>query len=89
MKPTMVKTLKTVNFMAGKATSLAEIKRHRKMSDLACRLATPLGDVERKGFRVDMRREAHFRQNIYFRKDEAGNPIWKDTYVYAMTADES
>lgn len=52
MKPTMVKTLKTVNFMAGKATSLAEIKRHRKMSDLACRIATPIGDVERKGFRV-------------------------------------
>lgn len=28
-------------------------------------------------------REAHFRKNVYFWKDEAGNPIWKDTYVYA------
>lgn len=33
--------------------------------------------------KVGMRREAHFRKNIWFRKDENGNPIWKDTYVYA------
>ena len=33
--------------------------------------------------RVGLRREAYFRQNIYFRKDENGIPIWKDTYVYA------
>lgn len=29
-------------------------------------------------------REAHFRKNIYFQKDSNGNPIWKDTYVYAL-----
>ncbi|MDE5581435.1 MAG: GNAT family N-acetyltransferase [Treponemataceae bacterium] len=28
-------------------------------------------------------REAHFRKNVYFWKDENGKPIWKDTYVYA------
>lgn len=28
-------------------------------------------------------REAHLRKNVYFWKDEQGNPIWKDTYVYA------
>lgn len=28
-------------------------------------------------------REAHLRQNVYFWKDGQGNPIWKDTYVYA------
>ena len=33
--------------------------------------------------KVGLRREAHFRQNIWFHKDENGNPIWKDTYVYA------
>lgn len=27
-------------------------------------------------------REAFFRQNVYFHKDEKGNPIWQDTYVY-------
>ncbi len=28
-------------------------------------------------------KEAHFKKNIYFWKDEFGNPIWKDTYVYS------
>ena len=35
--------------------------------------------LERLGFA----REAHLRQNVYFWKDAEGNPIWKDTYVYA------
>jgi RimJ/RimL family protein N-acetyltransferase len=34
--------------------------------------------------KVGMRREAHFRKNIRFRKDENGAPVWKDTYVYAL-----
>lgn len=34
--------------------------------------------------KVGFKREAHFRKNLYFRKDSAGNPIWKDTYVYAL-----
>ncbi len=29
-------------------------------------------------------REAHFRQNVYFWTDDNGNPIWKDTFVYAL-----
>ena len=29
-------------------------------------------------------REAFFKQNVYFRKDESGNPIWQDTYVYCL-----
>ena len=37
---------------------------------------------------VGFRREAHFRQNVFFRRDENGNPVWKDTYVYAMLRDE-
>lgn len=32
---------------------------------------------------LGFQREAHFRRNVYFWKDEAGNAIWKDTYVYA------
>ena len=48
----LVKTLKTVNFMAGKASSLAEIKRHRKQSEWAHGLATPIGEVERRKFRT-------------------------------------
>lgn len=29
-------------------------------------------------------REAHFKQNVYFWKDDRGNPIWKDTFVYSI-----
>ena len=29
-------------------------------------------------------REAHFEKNVYFWKDAAGNPMWKDTFVYAL-----
>ncbi|MBD5560592.1 MAG: GNAT family N-acetyltransferase [Clostridia bacterium] len=28
-------------------------------------------------------REAHFRKNVYFWRDEAEKAIWKDTFVYA------
>ena len=42
--------------------------------------------LESVGFRC----EALLRQNIYFRKDADGSPIWKDTYVYAiLESDES
>lgn len=47
-----LKTLKTANFMAGTASSLAEIKRHRKLADLSCRLSTPRGNMERRRFSV-------------------------------------
>ena len=33
---------------------------------------------------LGFQREAHFRKNVYFWKDETGKPIWKDTYVYAQ-----
>lgn len=29
-------------------------------------------------------REAHLKQNVYFWTDEQGQPVWKDTYIYAM-----
>ena len=34
--------------------------------------------------RVKMKREGTLRKNIYFNKDEKGNPIWLDTYVYGL-----
>ena len=33
--------------------------------------------------RLDFAREAHLRQNVYFWTDAAGQPLWKNTYVYA------
>ena len=34
--------------------------------------------------KVGMRREAHFRQNIWFRRDGNGAPVWKDMLIYAI-----
>ena len=28
-------------------------------------------------------REGHLRKNVYFFKNEAGQPIWKDTFIYS------
>ena len=33
---------------------------------------------------VGFHREAHFRRNVFFHRDENGEPVWKDTFVYAM-----
>ena len=35
-----------------------------------------------------LKREAYFRKNIFFRRDADGNPIWKDTFVYAILAED-
>ena len=34
--------------------------------------------------KAGLQREAHFRRNIWFRTDENGLPVWKDTDVYAV-----
>ena len=34
--------------------------------------------------KAGLKREAHFRQNLYFHTDETDAPKWKDTFVYAM-----
>ena len=33
-------------------------------------------------------REAHLKKNVYFWKDEHGNPIWKDTFIYSLLKEE-
>lgn len=38
--------------------------------------------------RLGMRREGHLLKNIFFKRDDDGCPIWLDTYVYALLADE-
>jgi len=38
--------------------------------------------------RLKLRREATMRQNIYFKLDESGNPIWSDSYMYAILKEE-
>lgn len=38
--------------------------------------------------RLKMRREGHLLKNIFFKRNEDGEPIWIDTYQYAILADE-
>lgn len=38
--------------------------------------------------RLHMRREALLIKNIYFKRDAMGEPIWVDTYEYAILKDE-
>jgi RimJ/RimL family protein N-acetyltransferase len=38
--------------------------------------------------RVGMRREGHLKSNVFFNKDTNGNPIWQDTYEYAVLIDD-
>ncbi|MCL2501156.1 MAG: GNAT family N-acetyltransferase [Defluviitaleaceae bacterium] len=38
--------------------------------------------------RLGMRREGHLLQNIYFKKDNNGCPIWQDTYEYGILVAE-
>ncbi len=38
--------------------------------------------------RIGMRREGHLIQNIYFKLDKDRNPVWQDTYEYALLKDE-
>jgi RimJ/RimL family protein N-acetyltransferase len=40
--------------------------------------------LERLGFR----REGHLLKNIYFKKNRNGEPIWSDTYEYAILSEE-
>lgn len=28
-------------------------------------------------------KEGHLKKNVFFRTDEHGNPVWKDTFIYA------
>lgn len=37
---------------------------------------------------LGFRREAHLKENVYFWKDQSGQPIWKDTYIYALLKQE-
>jgi ribosomal-protein-alanine N-acetyltransferase len=38
--------------------------------------------------RLGMRREGHFMQKAFFKRDEKGEPMWHDAYEYAILSDE-
>jgi RimJ/RimL family protein N-acetyltransferase len=67
---------------------LDDVFRNQK-ARRAIAMCNPLNEpswklLERLGFR----REGHLIENIYFKKDDGGNPIWSDTYEYAVLARE-
>ncbi|MGN0630768.1 MAG: GNAT family N-acetyltransferase [Ruminococcus sp.] len=33
---------------------------------------------------IGFEKEAHLKQNVFFWNDSEGNPVWKDTFIYAM-----
>jgi RimJ/RimL family protein N-acetyltransferase len=39
--------------------------------------------------KIGFRREGLLRQNVFFRRNTAGEPLWTDTYVYAVLASQS
>jgi ribosomal-protein-alanine N-acetyltransferase len=38
--------------------------------------------------KIGMTREGSFRQNVYFHTDKLGQPLWTDTYEYAMLRED-
>lgn len=38
--------------------------------------------------RLGLRKEGHLHQNIFFKQDKSGCPIWLDTYEYGILASE-
>lgn len=38
--------------------------------------------------RLHMRREGHLIQNVYFKTTETGEPVWTDTFLYAILKPE-
>lgn len=38
--------------------------------------------------KAGLRREGLLKKNVFFRRDENGAPVWNDTLVYAVLADE-
>ena len=57
---------------------------HRVYAECDPRNKCSWGLLEHLGFT----REALLRQNIFFRRDDAGNPIWQDTYVYGLLSSD-
>lgn len=39
--------------------------------------------------KIGFRREGLLRKNVFFRRDPSGEPVWTDTYVYALLVEEA
>jgi RimJ/RimL family protein N-acetyltransferase len=61
----------------------AELKAHKIIAHCNPKNIASWKLLERAG----MKREGELKQNVYFRKDEKGEPIWQDTYEYGILAE--
>ncbi len=64
---------------------LFETGKHRVYAECDPRNEASWRLLEKAG----MRRETHLKKNVFFHRDENGDPIWKDTYVYALLDEEA
>jgi RimJ/RimL family protein N-acetyltransferase len=77
----------------GYATESAKAIIHYAFNELGARrivaMCNPLNTSSWKLLeRLNMRREGHLLKSIYFKMDENNQPIWLDTYEYAILQDE-
>ncbi|GHU70984.1 hypothetical protein FACS189450_06280 [Spirochaetia bacterium] len=64
--------------------AFAEFKAHRIFAE-----CNPQNDRSWKLLeRLNFKREGHLSQNIFFKRDTQGHPIWQDTYVYGVLVSE-
>ncbi|MGC4152399.1 MAG: GNAT family protein [Propionicimonas sp.] len=64
--------------------AVGDPKAHRLVAP-----CNPLNSASRRLLeRLGFRREGHLRQNVFFRRDQEGRPIWQDTYEYVLLAHE-
>lgn len=71
------------------AKALVEFVFKEKKARRVIAMCNPLNTPSWKLLeRLGLRREGHLVQNIWFKKDKFGNPIWSDTYEYGILASE-
>ena len=52
-------------------------------------MCNPLNYRSRKLLeRLGLRREGHLKQNVWFKTDKDGKPVWQDTFVYGILVSE-
>lgn len=77
----------------GYATEGAKAVLHYAFKELGARRITAMCNPKNEASwklleRLKLRREGHLLQNIYFKTDDNNEPIWLDTYEYAILRSE-
>lgn len=71
------------------AVALVDIAFKEKNARRVIAMCNPLNNASWKLLeRMGLRREGHLIQNIFFKRDEFGCPIWLDTYEYGILHSE-